>query len=76
MTKSEIRDKQICPLSIIFEAANRRAKLWKTEEAEEFNLFQFCPSVAAVVSVALFQPSFNVLRGYFCVSFNLTSILQ
>ena len=27
MAKSEIRDKQICPLSIIFEATNSRAKL-------------------------------------------------
>ena len=30
MTKLEIRDKQICLLSIILEVANGRDKLWKT----------------------------------------------
>ena len=84
MTKSEIRDKQICPLSIIFEAANSSKNFencWaeqfsKTLISIRFNLLQFCPSVAGVVSVVLFLPAFNVLRGYFYVSFNLTGILQ
>ena len=36
MTKSDIRDKQICPLSIIFEAANSRDKPWKTVRLTSF----------------------------------------
>ena len=37
MTKSEIiRDKQICPLSIILEAANSRNTLWKTVRLNSF----------------------------------------
>ena len=32
--------------------------------------------MASVVSVVSFQPSFNVLSGYFYVSLNLTGILQ
>ena len=39
-----------------------------------FNL-QFCPSVASVVSIMLFLPSFKVLSGYFYVSLNLTGIV-
>ena len=40
-----------------------------------FNLLQFCPSVASVVSVMLFLPSFKGLNGYFYVSLNLMGIL-
>ena len=36
MTKSEIKDKQICPLSIIFEAVNSRDKLGKTVRLNSF----------------------------------------
>ena len=65
MTKSEIRDKQICLLIIIFEVANSRDQLtlkncWaeqfsKTPISIRFSLLQFCPSVeSSVVSVVLF----------------------
>ena len=36
MTKSEIRDKQICFLSIIFEVANSRDQLEKTVRLNSF----------------------------------------
>ena len=36
MTKSEIRDKQICLLSIIFEVASSRDQLWKTARLNSF----------------------------------------
>ena len=36
MTKSEIRDKQMCLLSIIFEAASSRDQLWKTVRLNTF----------------------------------------
>ena len=81
MAKSEIRDKQICLPSIIFEVAKSRDKLWKTvrldsfqkpNQSIRFSLLQFCPSVASVVSVVLFWPSFNVFSGYFYVSLRFT----
>ena len=77
MTKSEIRDKQICLLCIIFEVASSTDKLWKPVRLNSFpktlfpirfNLLQFCPSVTSVVSVVLFWPSFEVLSRYFYVS--------
>ena len=43
--------------------------------SNRFSLRQFCPSVASVVSVVLFQPFFHVLSGYFYVSLNITGIL-
>ena len=57
MTKSEIQDKQICLLSIIFEVASSRDQLEqfsKTLISIRFNLLQFGPSVVSVVSVMLF----------------------
>ena len=63
MTKSEICDKQICLLSIIFEVASSSGSTLKNCWAEQFSktlisirfsLVQFCPSVASVVSVMLF----------------------
>ena len=63
MTKSEIRDKRMCPLSIFFlklkRAENNFEKLigWTVFENPNFSSFQFCPSVAAVVSVVLFNLS-------------------
>ena len=64
MTKSEIQNKQTCLLSIIFEVASSRDQLWEKLLGSEqfskilisirFNLLQFCPSVASVVSVMLF----------------------
>ena len=36
MTKSEIQDKQICLLSISFEVANSRNKLFKTVRLDSF----------------------------------------
>ena len=52
----EIRDKQICLPSFIFEVASDRDQLWKTvrlNSFQNFNLFHFCRSVESVVSVVL-----------------------
>ena len=76
MTKSEIQDKQICLLSIIFEVANCRDKLWKTVRWNSFKNPNFyllqsssvLPIRESAVSVVLFWPAFNVLSGYFYVS--------
>ena len=58
MTKSKIRDKQICLLSIIFEVASSRdqqaEQFSKIMISIRFSLLQFYPSVASAVSVMLF----------------------
>ena len=43
MTKSEIGDKQICLLSIIFEVGSSRDQLWKTVRLKSFQNPNFNP---------------------------------
>ena len=57
MTKSEIRDKQVCLPNIIFEVAISRDQPLKKSKiliSIRFNLLQFCPSLESAVSVMLF----------------------
>ena len=49
MTKSEIRDKEICLLSIIFEVASSREKLWKTDRLNSFQNPNFNPFESSLV---------------------------
>ena len=56
MTKSEIRDKQVCLPNIIFEVAISRDQPLKKSKiliSIRFNLLQFCPSLESAVSVML-----------------------
>ena len=76
-TKSEIQDKQkrlyvSWALFLKLQAAGNNFGKLKTLISIHFSLLQFRPSVASVVSVMLFEPSFKVLSGYFYVSLNLT----
>ena len=78
-TKSEIQDKQIrlyvsWALFLKLQAAGNNFGKLKTLISIHFSLLQFHPSVASVVSVMLFEPSFKGLSGYFYVSLNLTGI--
>ena len=46
----------------------------KTPIAIRFNLLKVCPSVPIFVFAVQCIPSFNVLNGYFYVSFNLVAV--
>ena len=82
MTKSEIRDEQICLLSIIFEVATEAAEInyekllgWTVFKNPNFNLFQ-SSSVLPIRGICCFcNVILTFLSGYFYVSVNLTGIL-
>ena len=78
-TKSEIRDKQICLLRIIFEVANSTNQLWKTVRLNSFQKTIISIPISIFSSLAhpchlLFLLCYFNLSFY--VSLNLKGILQ
>ena len=66
----------MCPLSIIFEAANSRdTAVYKNPNFNPFQSSSVLPIRGSCCICCVILTLLNVLSGYFYVSFNLTSIL-
>ena len=81
MTKSQLLVKQVSPKNNLNVTSNKN-ELLKTvrltsphkQIAIRFNLLEIYPSERPLVFAGIFILSFNILNGYFYVSFNLVAI--
>ena len=66
MTKSQLRDKQICIPRVKFKFTNSRDELFSLTVFQKPQLQSSSKSVPSLVFALLFKPFVNVLSGYFC----------